>query len=335
MNPLDIRTGNELLNSILPETHFTISELLGEGLHILGGSPKNGKSWLVLWWGLQIAKGEPIWQFETRRGTVLYLALEDSFARLQDRLLSMTEESPDDLKLAVKSGSLSAGLQEQIEVFCNENPNTRLIVIDTLQKVRTQNESANQYAQDYKDMDVLKELAFRFNTSILLVHHLRKMEASDPIDMLSGSTGLSGEVDSIFLLKKSNRFEQAATLSCTGRDIKSRTIELTFDDETCLWNAPAEQELIPLIDPTIQVVVDFLSSTHAQMFSGSATQLSEALFAHTGTRFATTTLSTTLLRHTGQLEHLGYQCNLSRTKSGRKITLEQLSGERAESCPIQ
>jgi hypothetical protein len=135
MNKLEIKSGSELLNTILPEIQFTVSELLSEGLHILGGSPKVGKSWLVLWWCLQIAKGEPIWNFETKKGTVLYLALEDPFTRLQDRLLDMTDEAPENLKLAIKSGTITTGLKEQIENFCIDHPDTKLIVIDTLQNL--------------------------------------------------------------------------------------------------------------------------------------------------------------------------------------------------------
>ncbi len=321
MNKLEITTGKELLNTTLPETQFTVSQLLSEGLHILGGSPKIGKSWLVLWWCLQISNGEPIWNFETKQGTVLYLALEDPLTRLQDRLLDMTDDAPDNLKLAIKSDTLSSGLKEQIENFCTDNPDTKFIVIDTLQKIRISSDSANQYAQDYKDMDILKELAHRFNVSILLVHHLRKMEASDPIDMLSGSTGLSGEVDGIFLLKKSDRFENTATLSCTGRDIKSRKIELNFNEENHIWETRNEEELILLVDETVKAIAEFLDSTKSFSFSGSATQLSELIFETTGRNFSNITLSKKLMKHWNQLEKLGYKCELSRTKTGRMLNI--------------
>jgi hypothetical protein len=173
-------------------------------------------------------------------------------------------------------------------------------------------------------MDVLKELAFRFNTSILLVHHLRKLEAADPIDMLSGSTGLSGEVDGIFLLKKSDRFENTATLSCTGRDIKSRKIELTFNEENHLWETPTEEKLVPLVDETLKAIVDFLELTENYSFSGSATELSDLIFEKTGARFSNVSLSKKLIRHTSQLEKLGYKCELSRTKSVRTISLKRI-----------
>jgi hypothetical protein len=87
--------GETLLNSPLNSPEFIVSHLIPQGIHLLGGSPKIGKSWLVLWMCLQIANGEPIWNYETRRGTVLYLALEDSFERLQsnvDRFIALANK---------------------------------------------------------------------------------------------------------------------------------------------------------------------------------------------------------------------------------------------------
>ena len=203
---------------------FVIDDLLPQGLHLLAGAPKIGKSWLALWLCLCAAQGKPLWTFATRPCEVLYLCLEDSFQRIQSRLFDLTEDAPPTLHFAVMSQQLHNGLVEQIEQFLKEHPQTRLIVIDTLQRIRTAGNDANAYASDYRDIGVLKALADKHRIAILLVHHLRKMNDDDPMNMISGTTGLSGATDSNFVLRKSQRRENTATLYCTGRDIPYREL---------------------------------------------------------------------------------------------------------------
>lgn len=150
--------GETLLNSPLNSPEFIVSHLIPQGIHLLGGSPKIGKSWLVLWMCLQIANGKPIWNYETRKGTVLYLALEDSFERLQSRLLEITDEAPSNLHFAILSKSIDDGLNRQIESFIDEHPDTVFIAIDTLQRIRNNDTKSNPYASDYDDLTFLKEI---------------------------------------------------------------------------------------------------------------------------------------------------------------------------------
>ncbi len=171
---------------------FVVDDLLPQGLHLLAGAPKIGKSWLALWLCLCAAQGKPLWTFATRPCEVLYLCLEDSFQRIQSRLFDLTEDAPPTLHFAVMSQQLHNGLVEQIGQFLKEHPQTRLIVIDTLQRIRTAGNDANPYASDYRDIGVLKALADKHRIAILLVHHLRKMNDDDPMNMISGTTGLSG-----------------------------------------------------------------------------------------------------------------------------------------------
>ena len=214
---------------------FVVDDLLPQGLHLLAGTPKIGKSWLALWLCLCAAQGKPLWTFATRPCEVLYLCLEDSFQRIQSRLFDLTEDAPPTLHFAVMSQQLHNGLVEQIEQFLKEHPQTKLIVIDTLQRIRTAGNDANPYASDYRDIGVLKALADKHRIAILLVHHLRKMNDDDPMNMISGTTGLSGATDSNFVLRKSKRRENTATLYCTGRDIPYRELALEFDGEDHVW----------------------------------------------------------------------------------------------------
>ena len=215
---------------------FLVEDLLPQGLHLLAGAPKIGKSWLALWLCLRVAQGEPLWNFPTHSCEVLYLCLEDSFQRIQSRLFDLTEDAPSTLHFAVMSEQLHNGLVDQMEQFLQEHPATGLVVIDTLQRIRSTGNEANPYANDYRDIGVLKALADRHRIAVLLIHHLRKLGDDDPMNMISGTTGLSGATDSNFVLRKSKRRENTATLYCTGRDIIYRELFLEFDGKSHIWN---------------------------------------------------------------------------------------------------
>ena len=94
---LTVIDGETLMDKRLAPTAFCVDTLLPQGITMLGGAPKIGKSWLVLDLCLHIAKGVPFWGLDTRQGTVLYLCLEDSQRRLQERLNHLTDEAPPNL----------------------------------------------------------------------------------------------------------------------------------------------------------------------------------------------------------------------------------------------
>ena len=235
MTKLETITAEDLQNRTYEPTHFLVDELIPEGLHILAGAPKIGKSWLALWLCLCVAQGQPLWNFATTQGEALYLSLEDSFQRIQTRLFDLTEDAPPTLHFAIMADTLKHGLEQQIEQFLMEHPTTKLVVIDTLQRVRGTGSDSNLYANDYQDIGILKQLADRRHIAILLIHHLRKLHDDDPMNMISGSTGLSGAADSAFVLQKNARSANAASLHCTGRDIPDRTLKLEFGEEDHIW----------------------------------------------------------------------------------------------------
>ena len=235
MAKLETITAEDLQNRTYEPTHFLVDELIPEGLHILAGAPKIGKSWLALWLCLCVSQGQPLWNFATTQGEVLYLSLEDSFQRIQTRLFDLTEDAPSTLHFAIMADTLKRGLEQQIEQFLTEHPDTKLVVIDTLQRVRGTGSDSNLYANDYQDIGLLKKLADRRQIAILLIHHLRKLHDDDPMNMISGSTGLSGAADSAFVLQKHSRLANVASLHCTGRDIPDRTLKLEFGEEDHIW----------------------------------------------------------------------------------------------------
>ena len=242
MTKLETITAEDLQNRTYEPTHFLVDELIPEGLHILAGAPKIGKSWLALWLCLCVAQGQALWNFATTQGEALYLSLEDSFQRIQTRLFDLTEDAPPTLHFAIMANTLKHGLEQQIEQFLAEHPTTKLVVIDTLQRVRSAGSDSNLYANDYQDIGILKQLADKRHIAILLIHHLRKLHDDDPMNMISGSTGLSGAADSTFVLQKSSRLANIASLHCTGRDIPDRTLKLELGEDDHVWKLLADSK---------------------------------------------------------------------------------------------
>ena len=242
MTTLETITAEDLQNRTYEPTHFLADELIPEGLHILAGAPKIGKSWLALWLCLCVSQGQPLWNFATTQGEVLYLSLEDSFQRIQTRLFDLTEDAPSTLHFAIMADTLKRGLEQQIEQFLTDHPDTKLVVIDTLQRVRSAGSDSNLYANDYQDIGLLKNLADKQHIAILLIHHLRKLHDDDPMNMISGSTGLSGAADSTFVLQKNSRLANIASLHCTGRDIPDRTLKLELGEDDHVWKLLADSK---------------------------------------------------------------------------------------------
>ena len=207
----------------LMETRFrvrpaVIDGLLPVGTYLLAGAPKIGKSFLVLQMAYQVSMGEPFLGFSSRQGTVLYLALEDTYERLQKRLAQMTEQDSEHLILSVFSETLDEGLTERLSDFWSEHTDTVLIIIDTLQRVRSRTPDGGSYAADYDTLARLKEFSDTFGVTVLVVHYTRKESAEDVFDMISGTNGLMGAADGALLLHKDKRTASDAVLEVVGRD---------------------------------------------------------------------------------------------------------------------
>ena len=280
-NVLSVVSGQTLMELTLPPQDYVIRGLLPMGLSIIGGAPKIGKSWLMLDLCVKVAKGEPLWEMETRRGTTLYLCLEDTLRRLQTRLDCITETVPPNAFFATVSGTLADDLEAQILQFVRVHPDTVLIVIDTFQMIRG-NAGEPTYGGDYEEIQKLKRIADSQRVAILLVHHLRKQGDRDPINKLSGTTGITGAVDTVFVLDKSRRREDGATLVCTGRDIEHRELELRFSKEEFVWklmNDSAKDQTVSL-PRDMAAVVELMKSIGK--FSGGNTEFVEKVSAIAG-----------------------------------------------------
>lgn len=230
---------DELMTRCYPRRRFLVDTLLTPGLAVLAGSPKVGKSWLVLHLCMQVAKGEPFLGMNVSQGSVLYIALEDDNRRLQNRVFRITDEGSPNLHLVTECAPIGDRLDEEITDFVSKYRDTKLIVIDTFQKIREQGRELS-YANDYSEVSFLKKIADYLNICILLVHHTRKQGDSDYMNEISGTNGISGSADTLMVLKKENRSSRYAVLSCTGRDIEDREMKLHLDRETCVWELKSD-----------------------------------------------------------------------------------------------
>lgn len=133
-----------LLSTPMRKTLFVVDGLIPQGLSVLSGSSKIGKSWLMLWLGVQVARGQPVWEFETHKSEVLYLCLEDTYARIQSRLYQITDEAPPELHITTTSLQIGNGLEQQIEQYLSDFPKTKLVIIDTFQRYEIQKAPAEK-----------------------------------------------------------------------------------------------------------------------------------------------------------------------------------------------
>ena len=210
----------QLLAKEFDRLHAPVEGLIVEGLTMLCGSSKIGKSWLVLSMCLAVASGRPFLGRRTERGEVLYLALEDSERRLKSRIETLGEQPDDGLNFAIQSRNLEDGLLEDLTEWAEQAQRPRMIVIDTLQKVRGAIPAkSNAYAADYAVMAKLKAFADVHHVAVVLVHHLNKMrDVNDPYDRISGSTALMGAADTTILVARDRKSDDA-TVTFTGRDV--------------------------------------------------------------------------------------------------------------------
>jgi hypothetical protein len=234
-------TAAQLQHLRFPPISFILPGLIPEGLSILAGRPKVGKSWLNLDVSLAVAAGRAcLGVREVGQGDVLCCALEDNRRRLQRRLDKLVSPSgrpwPERLTLATSWRRLDKGGVDDIASWADSVTQPRLVVIDTLAGVRPVRTS-NGYTEDYEALDALHRLANDRGIAILVLHHTRKMEAEDPIDTVSGTLGLTGCADTVLVLSRSSR---GTTLYVRGRDVEESEHAVAFDKQGCRWSILGE-----------------------------------------------------------------------------------------------
>ncbi len=327
---LETITMTELLDDVYEARLPIIKNLLYPGAYIFAGPPKVGKSFMVAQIGYHVSKGMPLWDMEVSKGTVLYLALEDVNERLQQRLAKMfpSLEDNDNLYFATKSEVLNKGLMEQLNGFVEAHKNTKMIIIDTLQKIKDNVRDSSNYANDYDIIAKLKNFADKYNICLLIVHHTRKQESNDSFDMISGTQGLLGAADGALVITREQRTSNKAVIETSGREQQAIKLNIEMDMETCRWKLnKIENELWKEPeDRTLSILRDFIEEENG-LWCGRACDLLNAIsirLQDIGEEYKPNSIVRKLNVSVGKLrENYGIIYHNKRTNQGSKITLRK------------
>ena len=242
-------TATELMGMTFDPTRWVVPDVLPEGLTLLVGKPKKGKSWMGLGVCEAVAAGGVAFGIRrVEQGDTLYLALEDNRKRLRKRLAKILDgrPAPERMHLHTEWPRLDEGGAERLNEWLTEHPEARLVVVDTLAKIRKPARGQNVYAEDYAALEQLLPLAAKHSVAIVVVHHLRKMAASDPLDEISSSTGLTAGVDGFLILRRTPG-SKGPTLYVDGRDIEEPTeYALLWNINTATWTIEGDAEEVHL-----------------------------------------------------------------------------------------
>ena len=236
--PRSYWTATDLMSADLPEPRFAVPGIVPEGLSLLVGSPKVGKSWAALGLAVAVASdGYALGTLPVNGGDVLYLALEDGPRRLQTRLRMILDGQPPPDRLAFLTAAprVDEGLAAKLTSWADSVADPRLVIVDVLAKVRPPTDGrGSMYTADYAATEPLQTFATGRNVAVLVVHHTRKAPSDDFLATVSGTHGLAGSADAVLVLTRS-RTEADAVLSVTGRDLEETNHALTFDSQLGTW----------------------------------------------------------------------------------------------------
>jgi hypothetical protein len=226
----------DLMALNLPPQRWVVRDVLPEGLTLLAGKPKIGKSWLTLGLSIAVARGDQaLGKLTTEGGDVLCLSLEDNTRRAKSRLETAIPDGVAPLRLhfSCEWPRFGAGGHKELDAWIGEHKAARLVVIDTLAKIRpARRRNGNAYDEDYSAISRIKELADRYRIAIIVVTHVRKMPSDDPFDTLSGTLGLTGAADTVMIL---SRDRGQHVLHITGRDVEQQELAMAWDAESAAW----------------------------------------------------------------------------------------------------
>ena len=274
-NYLKTITAGELMDTPLLPNALVVEGFLPAGTYILAGTPKIGKSFLMTQLCWCVSEGADFLGYDTRQAAVLYLALEDTNARLQRRLNTMfgVDWQGDHLHLAFRSIHMGDDLVQDLRDFVFEHPETRLIVIDTLLRARGHDNGDYNYSADYRDVLPFKEFTDAHDLALILVHHTRKnKESANPFDQISGTNGLMGAADGAFVLY---REKNETFLDFVGRDLPEQRYVLRFERANCQWELLRTD--IPVYEDPPEPLLDWIDALVLESWDGTATQLLEEL----------------------------------------------------------
>ena len=306
----------EIMNTPMKKQRFIVDGMIYPGIHILSGGPKIGKSWMMLDMCLAVAKGENFLGRKTERGQVVYMALEDTFISLQSRMYELTDEPSENLFFTLLANSIGSGLEEDLRDCKKMFSDLKMIVIDTLQKIR--NSIDMKYGADYQELSILKSIADQLGIAIVLVHHNRKARDSNPNNLISGTNGIAGCADGLLVFTRSG---ENAKLHISGRGAPS--LELNLKREKSKWilldDAPESvSDIFPFI------IHDFMLEKNS--VSGAASEICSMLKEKFPEQdFNCNWLYRDLLQHDDEIHTLGIDYGKTKSNGVRKIFISYTS----------
>ncbi len=300
----------EIMNTPMKKQQFIVDGMIYPGIHILSGDPKIGKSWMMLDMCLAVAKGEDFLGRKTEQGQVVYMALEDTFVSLQSRMYELTDEPSENLFFTLLANSIGNGLEEDLQECKKMFPDLKMIVIDTLQKIR--NNIDTKYGADYRELSVLKSIADSLGSAIVLVHHNRKAHDSNPNNLISGTNGIAGCADGLLVFTRNG---ENAKLHISGRGAPS--LELNLKRERSKWILLDDA---PKSEPDIFsfTIHDFMLENNS--VSGTASEICSILKQKFPEQdFNYNWLYRDLLQHNDEIRALGIDYGKTKSNGIRKI----------------
>lgn len=258
-------TADQLSCMTFPEINMIVPDVIPEGLSILAGRPKIGKSWLAYDVCLAVADeaGATVLGREPIHGDVLYCALEDTNRRLQHRaskLLWPHKTSwPKRLTLVTKWRKLDDGGVDDIADWASSVKEPRLVVLDTLAGVRPdRNRNDTTYDGDYKALLQIHRLANDGGYGSLALTHTRKADATeDQLDAISGTLGQVGCADTGLVLARNS---QGSTLYVRGRDVEENEFAVSFSKDTCRWTILGGAAEVHMSDTRKKILAKLLTA---------------------------------------------------------------------------
>ena len=265
MNKIQLIDAETLYYKAAGAPRMLIDGILADGLAVMAGDSKIGKTGWSSGSVSRSARASRYGASPPGKPTWCIWRWRDREWRIQQRMQELTEAPPENLHFGFSCGQLGSELESQIEAVLQDYPSTGLIFIDTLQMIRDNvSGKVNAYAQDYRDLSSLKKIADNHGICIFLVHHTRKdRDSSNIFNDMTGSTGIMGVADTVMILRKEERFGDAAALCITGRDVEEKKLKMQMCG-VC-WEITEELNADDLhrerIPNFVYEVVEFLLST--------------------------------------------------------------------------
>ena len=321
----EVLDADELYYMALPPIKYYIDGLLPQGLTVIASAPKGGKSYMCLSILIALAEGVPIWGRNTIQCESIYYCLEDTYIRIQSRLHQLTDEPPPGIHLIRECEPIGSGLEEELKRLLQRYPNVGVVVIDTLQRVRSMHRTtSNQYAADYADLTAIKAIADEYNIGIICVHHNRKNRSGDdPLADVSGTFGVVGAADAIWAVRKHHRYDSRATVYVSGRDVAQQQLTMSYDDGIWKLISDDAQETADVnqVPEIIYRIIDYVIM--CREWSGTSSELVDAIGV---TEIKPSAIGKMLVKYADTiLLDAGISYTTVRTKSQRIIKLEYMN----------